>query len=97
MIHNLIENHKSVLDIAKIVSKKIHCNIEIKKNTSDPRSYRLDSSKLLKIGFKPKKNLTNAIEELKNLYFKKILKDKPSYHSVNWLKNKLIKKNKIKL
>lgn len=31
----------------------------------DPRNYRLDSSKLLKIGFKRKYSVKKAIEELK--------------------------------
>ena len=48
-----------------------------------------DSSKLLKTGYKPKKNINDAISELKILYNKKILLDKPNFRSIQWLKAKL--------
>ena len=64
----------SVLNIAKIIQEKFPCSIKIIKNTNDPRSYRLNSDKLIKIGFKPK-NIDMAINEIseylkvkKNLY-----------------------------
>jgi nucleoside-diphosphate-sugar epimerase len=79
----------SILDIAKTISKKINAKIKIKKNVSDSRSYNLDSSKLLKTGFKPKKNINLAITELKNMYDKNILKDQPNFHSIRWLKKKI--------
>jgi len=81
----------SILKIAKVISKKIISKIIIKKNVNDIRSYNLDSSKLLRIGFKPKKNINNAICELKQLYEKKVLRDKPNYHSIKWLKKKIKK------
>ena len=79
----------SILDIAKNISKRIDSKLLVKKNVSDNRSYNLDSSKLLKLGFKPKKNIYLAISELRELYKKKILKDKPNFHSIKWLKKKL--------
>ena len=79
----------SILQISKQISKKIKTKIIIKKNYNDTRSYNLDSSKLLKTGYKPKKNIYDAISELKNLYNKKILLDKPNFHSIQWLKTKL--------
>lgn len=79
----------SILDIAKNISKRIDSKLVVKKNVSDNRSYNLDSSKLLKLGFKPKKNIYLAISELRELYKKKILKDKPNFHSIKWLKKKL--------
>ena len=51
----------SILDIAKIIKSKINCEIEIKQS-NDPRSYRQDSSKLIETGFKPKKNVSIAID-----------------------------------
>ena len=53
---------------------------------SDPRSYRLNSSKLIKIGFKPKKKIEDAIEELKENYKKEKLLNKSNFHSLKWLK-----------
>ena len=84
-IYNAGFENMSITNIAKLVQKNINCKILIKKNKIDLRSYRLDSSKLLKI-FKPKKTVSNAIEELTHLYKNKILIDKPNYHSIKWLK-----------
>tara|TARA_Y100001958_G_C21235159_1_gene561424 strand:- start:1664 stop:2617 length:954 start_codon:yes stop_codon:yes gene_type:complete len=79
----------SILNIAKNISKRIDSKLVVKRNFNDNRSYNLDSSKLLKIGFKPKKNIYLAISELKKLYDNKILKDKPNFHSIKWLKKKI--------
>ena len=81
----------SILEIANNISKRIKSKINIKKNTRDNRSYNLDSKKLLKAGFKPKKNINMAISELKKMYENKILKDQANYHSIKWLKKKIKK------
>ena len=90
-IFNIGFENLSIIDIAKKISKIIKSKIIIKKNSSDARSYNLDSSKLLKTGFRPKKKISDAIIELKDLYNKNILKDKPNFHSIKWLKKKLKK------
>ena len=85
-IYNAGFENMSIKKVSEIISNKLKCKIQIKKNLSDPRSYRLDSSKLLKIGFKPQKKISNAIEEIIQMYKKGILKDKPKHHSILWLK-----------
>ena len=75
----------------KLSQKKIIAKIIIKKNVHDIRSYNLDSSKLLKIGFKPKKSINDAINELKQLYENKELRNRPNYYSIKWLKAKITK------
>ena len=90
-IFNIGFENLSIIDIAKKISKIIKSKIIIKKNSSDARSYNLDSSKLLKTGFRPKKKISDAIKELKDLYNRNILKDKPNFHSIKWLKKKLKK------
>jgi len=79
----------SILQIAKNISKRIKSKIKIKKNISDNRSYNLDSSKLLKAGYKPKKNINMAIDEIKKMYENKILKEQENFHSIKWLKKKI--------
>ena len=54
-IYNAGFENMSIKKISELIANNLNCKVEIKKNLSDPRSYRLDSSKLLKIGFKPKK------------------------------------------
>ena len=85
-IYNAGFENMPIKKVSEIISNKLKCKIQIKKNLSDPRSYRLDSSKLLKIGFKPQKKISNAIEEIIQMYKKGILKDKPKHHSILWLK-----------
>tara|TARA_B110000305_G_C19465043_1_gene657236 strand:+ start:1 stop:945 length:945 start_codon:yes stop_codon:yes gene_type:complete len=85
-IYNAGFENMSIKKISELIANNLNCKVKIKKNLSDPRSYRLDSSKLLKIGFKPKKNISNAIEEIIEMYQKGILKDKSMHHSILWLK-----------
>ena len=85
-IYNAGFENMSIKKISELIANNLNCKVKIKKNLSDPRSYRLDSSKLLKIGFKPKKKISNAIEEIIEMYQKGILKDKSMHHSILWLK-----------
>ena len=62
-------------NIAKKIQNIIPSKILIKKKNFDPRSYNLDSSKLLKLGFKPKKKIEDAINEIKDHYQSGKLKD----------------------
>ena len=94
-IFNIGFENLSILQIAKKISKKIKSKIIIKKNHNDARSYNLDSTKLLKTGFKPKKDIDDAIYEIKELYYKRKLIDKPNFHSIKWLKSKLNKKKYV--
>ena len=72
---------------------RVYGSLVIKKNF-DPRSYRISSKKLLKIGFEPRYTVNDAIMEMKNRFQKKILKDNPRFHSIKWLK-KIYDKKKI--
>ena len=76
----------SILDIAKLIKSKTNCELEILPS-NDPRSYRQDSTKLLRTGFNPKKNIDTAIDELISAYKKQELKDKDQWHTVRWMKS----------
>jgi len=91
-IYNAGFENKSILDIAKFVKKVIPSKINIFRDRNDPRSYRLDSTKIIKAGFRPKKKIHDAIDELSEKYSKGILKQQANFHSLKWLK-KIIKKN----
>ena len=52
-----------------MISKATNAKIIVNKNI-DPRSYRQDSTRLMKTGFKPKYSVMTAIEGLK-FFFKK--------------------------
>ena len=75
----------SLLELSKMIQKKIPCKVKIK-NLFDPRSYRLDSSKLLKTGFSPNFRVIDAIEEITEKYEKGFLKNEASFYTVKWMK-----------
>jgi hypothetical protein len=72
-----------------MVSLKTNAEIEIKPS-NDPRSYRINSDKLLKTGFKPSKTVENAIQEMIDLYRNGVLEDLEENYNLKWMeKNKL--------
>ena len=78
------ENLK-IINIAKMIQRKTGVKINIIKS-NDPRSYRQDSSKLLKIGFKTKYGVNDAIEELIKLEKRKKIIVNSSNYTVKWMK-----------
>ncbi len=69
-VYNAGFENLSIVEIAKKIQKLIKSKIKFKKS-NDKRSYRLDSTKLLNSGFRPKFNVNYAIKEIienKNLY-----------------------------
>lgn len=82
------ENIK-IKNIAKEIQKIIPCDIKILKS-NDPRSYRMNSEKLLNTGFKPKYNFIDAIYDLKQNFEKGF---KPT--NENWNLKHLLKQKKI--
>ena len=76
----------SILDIAKLVQKKLpDSKIKIEPS-NDPRSYRQCSDLLLNLGFKPKKNVSIAIDEIITSFNKNKLNDGDKSYSVRTLK-----------
>ena len=80
------ENLK-IKDLAKKISKQTNCKINYIKQTNDPRSYRQDSSKLLKTGFKPQYNVDYAINELIEKFRLKKIKISKKLFRVKYMKN----------
>ncbi len=79
------ENLK-IIDIAKLVQKFIPSKIIIKKNNNDPRSYRQNSDKILKTGFKRKHSVEEAIQEIKSMFEGKKIKVNATNFTVKWMK-----------
>jgi len=75
----------SILEIANSIQKVVNSKINIIKNVNDKRSYRIDSTKLIKLGFYPKKNINNAINEINAYYLNKIDKIHDNCFSLKWL------------
>ncbi len=86
-IYNAGFENSSISKIAKLVQKHTGSEIKYFTNHNDPRSYRQDSSKLLRAGFKPKKNIEDAIKELCIILPK--IKIKKSFFSIKTLKKNI--------
>ena len=79
------ENEK-VIDIAKKISKKIKKTDINRSKSNDKRSYRLDSTKLLRKGYKKVSNITNEIDKLQKYYFSKNFKFSDNMIRIKYLK-----------
>jgi nucleoside-diphosphate-sugar epimerase len=84
------ENLK-IIDIAKLVSKHIPSKITILKDNNDPRSYRQDSEKLIKTGFKNRFSVTDAIIEIKKKFETGQILIDEKCNTVKWMKKLKIK------
>lgn len=85
-IYNAGFENMSIMDIAVMISGKVPCKISTKEST-DPRSYRVDSSKLLNVGFLPRFNVEAAIDDLIHRYRAGELADSPNFHTVKTMVN----------
>jgi len=89
-IYNAGFENLSILNIAQKIKKKTGCKIKIIKS-NDPRSYRLDSNKIIKAGYRKKRNVDFAINELL-LFFKKTnFKASNVNYNINHSKNLKLK------
>ena len=79
----------SISEIARIVQKYVDVEI-VTTPSNDLRSYRINSSKLLKTGFTPKKNVDMAVRELVNAYEAGIWSDNPRFSRTNWMKENVL-------
>ena len=75
----------SINDLASIIQEKTGAKVS-RTESNDPRSYRQDSSKLINLGFRPKKKISNAIEEIINAYKDDQVKDKIEWYTVEMMK-----------
>ncbi len=80
----------TILEIAEMVCGFADASIKIRES-NDPRSYRVNSDKLLKTGFRPKKTVESAIMEMCDAFKIGSLKNDERFHTVSWMKKTLIK------
>ena len=87
IIFNLGFENLSIINMAEKIKKTLNLKSKILiKPSNDPRSYRQNSDRILKKGFKPKKNIADAIFEIKNKFDEKKIKKEIKYFRINTLK-----------
>jgi len=77
----------SILDLANKVADKFGVEIVIK-NSNDPRSYKLNSDKILKAGFRPSFKVVDAIDDIKNAFESGRLVFTDNQRRLQWMKEK---------
>ena len=84
-VYNAGFENLSIINLAKKIKKKINCKIKITKS-NDPRSYRQNSEKLLRTGFKQKYYINDAIDDIIYFYNKGKIKNEKICFTVKWMK-----------
>jgi nucleoside-diphosphate-sugar epimerase len=88
-IYNAGFENISIMDIAQLVAQRVPANIAATAS-NDPRSYRVNSDKLLATGFRPKKTVNDAIVEMAEKYGAGILKDEDHFYNLKWMERTIL-------
>ena len=83
-VYNAGFENLTILEIAKMVTKHAPAEITVTES-NDPRSYRINSDKLLSTGFAPKKHVNDAIQEICSKFKDGSLKDELQFHNLKWM------------
>jgi len=89
-IYNAGFENLSILQIAEMVTNHIPAEI-ITTESNDPRSYRINSDKLLATGYNPKKAVQDAIEEICAKHKEGALNDELQWHNLKCMEDSLVK------
>jgi len=81
----------SIRRIAEMACEKASAKITVLPS-NDPRSYRVNSDKLLATGFRPRKTVENAIDEICQAYRDGRIKDEERFHTLPWMQKTVFKR-----
>lgn len=84
-IYNAAFETFKIKDLAKTIKKKIKTKINYL-NSNDPRSYKQNSDKVIRLGFQPLYKAEDAINEIIYAYKNKLIKDNISCYNVKQMK-----------
>ena len=88
-IYNAGFENISIKDIASLISKKITAEISVTPS-NDPRSYRINSDKILATGFRPKKTVDDAIKEIIQKFKDNELRDEDHFYNLKWMQKTVL-------
>ena len=89
-VYNAGFENLSIRRIADMVCQKAQAKISVFPS-NDPRSYRVNSDKLLATGFRPKKTVENAIDEICSAYRAGHLRNEDRFHTLQWMQATVFK------
>jgi nucleoside-diphosphate-sugar epimerase len=88
-VYNAGFENLSIAEIAGRVVAQVPAEV-VTTPSNDPRSYRVNSDKLLLTGFRPKKTVDDAIREIVVKYQRAELVDDERCYNVNWMKREVV-------
>ena len=86
-VYNAGFENLTVLAIAERIAAETSAEIKVLPS-NDPRSYSVNSDRLLATGFAPSRSVGVAIKELTAAYRDGRLKDDPAWRNVSWMKQR---------
>ena len=89
-VYNAGFENISILDIAERVAQQVEAEIVVTES-NDPRSYRVNSDRLLATGFRPKKTVDDAISEIIQKYKSGELKDEERHYNLKWMEKEVVR------
>ena len=89
-VYNAGFENISILDIAERVASQVEAEIVVTES-NDPRSYRVNSDKLLATGFRPRKSVDDAIREVIGKYKAGELGDEDRFYNLKWMQKEVLK------
>ncbi len=89
-IYNAGFENLSIGQIAEMVTELAPAKISVRPS-NDPRSYRVNSDKLLATGFRPKKTVQDAIREVAHRYRAGELQDEDRCYNLKWMQAEVLK------
>ena len=88
-VYNAGFENISILDIANLVKKHVPVDVVVTES-NDPRSYRVNSDKLLATGYRPKKRVEDAVLEIIARYRAGELKDEDHFYNLKWMERTVL-------
>lgn len=89
-IYNAGFENISLMEIAERVAGHVPAEIVVTES-QDPRSYRINSDRLLATGFRPEKGVEDAIAEIAQHYRSGELTDDDRYYNLRWMHREVLK------
>ena len=89
-IYNAGFENISIMDIARQVTTHVPAEVVVTES-NDPRSYRMNSDKLLAAGYRPRKTVEDAIKDIIGKYRSGRLKDEDRYYNLKWMQREVLK------
>lgn len=88
-VYNAGFENLSIMEIARLVADQVPAEITVTES-QDPRSYRINSDKLLATGYRPRKSVKDAVAEVAERYRSGELRDEDRHYNLKWMQREVL-------